>query len=210
MNRRKLHISQWCVLGLAAVLAVGCLIAGAGSALARYRVEAQESVVFVAREGQKIYLGQTFWSEDGQIRLFDDKAEGTWKQVEDQTQLEFAVANGTMTEDPAQEDQQVRIRLVGSPGVWDGARAAQIQLLVPKKTDANQYDTYTATATKIQPQSPMHAQFGDGWMFSFHDKIGQELTWTLTGGQFSCYEMRLVLADEMLIDTSFLQLQVIG
>ena len=115
-----------------------------------------------------------------------------------------------MTVDPSKEDHQVRIRVVGSPGVWDGAKAAEIQLLVPKKMDVTQYDAYQATVTKIQPQSPMYAQFGDGWVFTFHNKIGEELTWNLTGGQFSCYEMRLVLADETLMDTSFLQLQVIG
>lgn len=210
MNRRKLHISQWCLLGLAAIALVICLTAGIGNTLARYRAETQESIFFATQAPQKIYLGQIRPSEDGQTRVFDEQSQGCWEQVNGQTRLDFAVANGTLTVAPPEEDRQVRIRLVGSPGVWDGAKAAEILLLVPKKTDNTQYDTYEATATKIQPQSPMHAQFGDGWVFTFHNKIGEELTWNLTGGQFSYYEMRLVLADETLVDTTFLQLQVIG
>ncbi|MBE6967628.1 MAG: hypothetical protein E7444_04215 [Ruminococcaceae bacterium] len=210
MNRRKLHISQWCLLGLAAVLTVGGLLTAVGSTWARYRAETKETLLFSAREPKGIYLGQVRLAEDDKTRLFDDQAQGTWESVNGKAQLDFAVANGTLPSDVAEEDQQFRIRLVGSPGIWEGAQTAEIQLMVPKKTDASQYDTYEAAVTKIEPQSPMYDQFGDGWVFTFHDKLGDELTWNLVGGRFSCYEMRLVLENEMLTEASLLQLQVIG
>lgn len=210
MNRRKLHISQWCLLGLAAILLIASMLTAVGSTLARYRVETEESIWLSAQNPKKICLGQIRLAEDGETRLFDGESCDGWKTMEDKAQLDFAVANGTSATDVSEEDQQIRIRLVGSPGVWDGMQTAEIQLLVPKKTDVTQYDTYQATATKINSQSPLHAQFGDGWVFTFHNKLGDELSWNLAGGQFSCHEMRLVLEDSMLTDVAFLQLQVIG
>lgn len=64
--------------------------------------------------------------------------------------------------------------------------------------------------TRIQPDTPLHAQFGDGWLITFLDSDKRELSWTLEGGQRSTTVMSLELNNPAVLDTSLLRLQVTG
>lgn len=226
MKQRKLNISLWCMLGVAVVLMVGVLIGSVGTSFARYRAEREETIAFQARAMESIYLGRMEYpkqdSGDGetdetveaadqeQELVFVPNAENGWSTVNDQTTLEFAVANGISEEEFAQEDLQVHIRLVGSLGVWDGEDAVEIKLYVPNEEKPDELDEITAKAVRIGPESPLYSAFGDGWVFSFLDEEGEELALVLEGGKQSVIELKLEMENTNFALTSLLQLQVTG
>lgn len=210
MKRRKSNISLWRLLGLTAVVVIGCLLAATGKSLARYKAETEGSLWFSAQVPEEVYLGKVVQSADGTSSSFDPEAEGSWEMVDGCLQMSFAVANGAEEEEYAEKDQQFRVQLVGSLGVWDGTQTVEVKLLVPTQEDPTDNEEFAATATRIQPQSPMYSEFGDGWVFSFRDDREEELTWILEGGKFSVCEMYIVLEGTELTDSSLLQLQIVG
>ncbi|MBQ3192138.1 MAG: hypothetical protein IJO21_06115 [Oscillospiraceae bacterium] len=70
--------------------------------------------------------------------------------------------------------------------------------------------TITAKAISIKAGSPLHAQFGAGWIFVFQDERGQELTWTLEGGKQSYIEFTISVAGAQFTDQALAQVQIIG
>lgn len=231
MNRWKKNISLWS-LGLALLLVAAALVGATGTTLARYRAEATEPITFTARPVRQFLLGQLVTGDDGGVS-FDPEAQGAWEQTESGYRLTFAVSNILGEDTVAQEDQRIFLRLVGTPGVWDGTDTVNITLLMPaedvpeEETEnsettententeaptepAQTYDTFPATATRISGTSPMYGTFGDGWVFSFLDEEGNERGWLLEGGTPSMLEMTLILEGAALTDPSLLQLQVSG
>lgn len=231
MNRRKMNISL-CSLGLALLLTVAALVSAAGTTLARYRAEATEPITFTARPAGQIRLGQLVTGEDGGVAFVPD-AQGAWEPEDGRYRLTFAVSNLITGETFAADDQQVYLRLVGTPGIWDGAETVKITLLMPAAAateaetqtpentetaedpeestapEAN-YDAFQAVATRIGVDSPLYNTFGDGWVFSFLNEDGMERSWTLEGGTLSVLEMTLTLEGTALTDPSLLQLQITG
>lgn len=228
MNRRKKNISQWS-LGLALLLAVASILMAAGTTLARYRAEFTAPVSFTARPASEIRLGKMVKDLLGGEATFVADAQTGWELVEDQYRLNFAVSNIIADKKYAAADQQVYLRLVGTPGLWDGTETVKITLLMPSEeepetTEATeptqsaeesteteiQYDQIPATVTRINPESPLYETFGDGWVFSFRNEDGTERSWTLEGGKASVLEMTLTLEGTALTDPSLLQLQITG
>lgn len=230
MNRRKSNISLWYTLGLAALLTVGCLVASTGTTLARYRAEVDKDLKFQVAAPEVLYLGvMAAPAEDaGQTgtEVFTLSDGTNWETVGSKMQLEFAVANGTSETDFAANSQQVRVRLIGSLGLLDGTGPVAVKLVIPREPteeDPSEYEEITAAATPIREGSTLYKTFGGGWVFSFHETAevtgedgttqtvpGEELTWTLEGGKFSCIEMKMIVDNAALASPSMLKLQVIG
>lgn len=212
MNRWKLNISRWSALGLAAVLVMLSVILATGTALARYRTKYDKTIQFAADKPAGIYLGMV----DAETESFDATATGTWEQAGDTMQLHFSVANGTDAEAFAEKTQIFRVRLIGSLGIGQEQAMPVIKLMESGIQDdaeaAPEEEGYTAEPVAIAEGSLLHSTFGGGWMYCFLDENGEELTWTLEGGVFSCVDLCavLVLDENTSIDPSFLQLQVIG
>lgn len=137
MNEKYPGAPSWSTLGLAALMLVGCLVGAVGIATARYRADEQANAVFQPQAPVQVYLGQLRPDETSQTYTFDT-AQQSWQSVEEEDnryyQLSFAISNSpTMTEFPA-DTQQVRIRLVGSVGLWnmDEEVPVVLKLRVPK------------------------------------------------------------------------------
>lgn len=192
MNQRKLHISPWVALLLAAVAVLGCVLAAVGVSFARYRSASGWEYQFQAQQSGSVLLGVM----DG--GTFTQK-ESAWVRVDDQLQLHFAVSNGTGADAFAALRQDVSIRVIASLGNWSD----KLTLTVGE-------NTYTATATAIRAGSALHRTFGDGWVLRFLDEQGNELHWTLSGAEWESIAMQLTLTGDGLTDTSLLQLQVVG
>lgn len=219
MNQRKPNNSLWYSLGLAVLLMAGCLVAFTGSSLARYRAEREKTIQFTVRVPDQVYLGtmQTVTDEDtdasGEGTLtFVSSAGASWETVNGVAQMEFAVANGASEEEFAAMDQQIRIRLMGSLGLWTGTETAKVKLLLPAPTeeDPENCEEIAADVTRISKESPLYKVFGDGWVFTFPDEKGEERVWTLEGGEFSYISMKIIVEDVALTEASLLQLQVTG
>lgn len=229
MNRRKKNTSLWS-LGLAFLLIAAAIAGSAGTALARYRAEITAPITFTARPASQIRLGRMETQLRGKTVFVPDAQTG-WKLEEEQYRLTFAVSNLIGEKKYASEDQQVYLRLLATPGIWDGTDTVKITLLMPagdvpetestQETEATEstevptepeprYEETAATAVAIHPESPLYDTFGDGWVFSFLNEDGTERSWTLKGGELSALEMTLILEGPALTDPSLLQLQITG
>ena len=212
MSRRKMNMFPWSV-GLSAVLIVLGLISVVGVSYARYQIGWNKSISHTPRQPEQICLGQMVTQENGEV-LFNPQAVGSWETVDGLSQLMFTVANGNSLQDYARQDQRIQIRLAGSLGVWDGKETIRVILRVPQQAEPEgtqvQFDEILGNATRIQPDSPMHSVFGEGWVFTFPDAEGKERTWLLEGGSFSAVSMRILIDGMELTDPSLLQLTVTG
>lgn len=217
MNRRKLNISRWYALGLAAVLVAASLLLAIGTTWARYRTEVgQETNLFEARRPISVTLGKL--DDAGNFGAED---EILWeKQTDGKMLLNFAISNANADEDAEkpylEESLEVRVRLVGSLAAWSESETAKVILtdgtLLKSdfQTAEPQEKEFTAEVMRIPEKTALYYSFGDGWVFRFLDEEGEELTWILEGGQLSCVEMNITIDSAALAGTSLLQLQIIG
>lgn len=224
MERRKVNKSPLIRLGLIAVLMLGCLVTAIGPAQARYKVSDRATAELGIRPLEQIYLGQMVKaSADSEEEVFDETRKGVWQMVDGRVQLEFVVANGVIEQrkDPktgemysaevfAQEDQRALIQLVGDLSVWDGKQKFSVELIAPSRVKRGETEVYTAVPQRIDPDSPLYKTFGDGWIFTFVDKDGQELTWLLEGGKLSAVEYVVVLDGISTDQVGHLMLKVTG
>lgn len=209
MKRWKLNISSWYSLGLTALLVISCLVVSTGMAWARYRTEETESIYFKAREPVSVYLGKVEYGEGNAAEgEFVQTNEGSWELNEDgQLQLRFAVANGTSEAAFEERNQEVYVRIVGSLGIQTVADTISLKLTYPNEEKPDTPNVVKATAVRIDPNSTLYSTYGDGWVFTFREE-GEELTWTLEGGELSYIEMDLTVEGGTMADTSLLQLQI--
>ena len=209
MKRWKLNISSWYSLGLTALLVISCLVVSTGMAWARYRTEGTERIYFKAREPVSVYLGKVEYGEGNAAEgKFVQTNEGSWELNEDgQLQLRFAVANGTSEAAFEERNQEVYVRIVGSLGIQTVADNISLKLTYPNEENPDTPNMVKATAVRIDPNSTLYSTYGDGWVFTFREE-GEELTWTLEGGELSYIEMDLTVEGGTLADTSLLQLQI--
>lgn len=211
MNRRKLNISTWYSLGLAVVLVIFCLILSTGVTWARYRSEVSKDIHFKVRKPVTVCLGQVERGEGAPEEGRFVQSGGAWVQNEDNTlQLNFAIANGANELSYEERNQEVHIRLIGTLGIQSEEDTISLKLAFPNADDPEEMETVKAKAVRIKAGSAMHTTFGDGWMFCFTDKKGEELTWTLEGGALSWIEMELTMEGGAPADTSLLQLQIVS
>lgn len=211
MNRRKLKIFPWSV-GLVFVLMILCLMTAVGSSFARYQTNQSESLLLTARNPVQVYLGTTVTDAETGETVFDSQAVGSWETTIDSSRLAFTVANGTSTQAYTQQDQRFSVRLVGSLGIWDGSVTVDVTLRIPKEAEQTdpQFDEIQGTGTRIQPETPLYRTYGDGWVFSFLDEDGEEMTWLLEGETFSSVDMTVILEGTELTDPSLLQPVITG
>lgn len=209
MKRWKLNISSWYSLGLTALLVISCLVVSTGMAWARYRTEETESIYFKAREPVSVYLGKVEYGEGNAAEgEFVQTNEGSWELNEDgQLQLRFAVANGTSEAAFEERNQEVYVRIVGSLGIQTVADNISLKLTYPNEENPDTPNVVKATAVRIDPNSTLYSTYGDGWVFTFREE-GEELTWTLEGGELSYIEMDLTVEGGTMAGTSLLQLQI--
>lgn len=202
MTGRKPNISAWCLTALAAILAVGCLGLGIGTAYARYREASDGTLGVEAKKPAQVYL----WAGTDPEGVYTPGT-GVWVENEGNLELSFMVTN-TQSEDRVPEDtQQFRVRLIGSLLAWEENSEGLLRLTY---THGEETETLEAQVQRILPDTPLHSQFGDGWIFTFPDENGEELCWTLEGGERSTVAMQLVLENGNVSTTSLLKLQVLG
>lgn len=214
MDQRKKNISRWYALGLAGILAAGCMMLSVGTAYARYRVDREKWITFAPETAAQAAIGTM---EDG---IYDPNGTIGWQEVlltegegsEAVTRrayrLELALSNYRDLDGYDKEDMQVRIRLVGSQDVWKSETGGTVVLTDGTlKADGTPREL-TAQITPIQEGTRLYYDFGMGWEFRFLDDSGQEVTWNLKGGELSCVPLQITIDASALSGTSLLQLQV--
>lgn len=214
MNQRKTNNSPWYSLGLAVLLCVAFLVVATGTTLARYRAEREKGITFAVREPEQICMGTTraISAEEGTEVLpagkevFDPDGVPQWETVEGVTQLSLAVANGISETEFSEKDQKIRLRLIGTLGLWTETETASIYLL----SEDGSGTKIKATVTPITKGTALYNTHGEGWIYTFQDAEGEELSWTLAGGELSYISMTVIIEDASLTGDVMLQPQVIG
>lgn len=205
MRQKKWNISRWSALGLSVLLLTACMLLASGTAWARYRAEIDKLLSFRTREPVAVHMGH----RDPETLEFTASDTLEWVTEDGQQMLQFTVANGPDKEKFEEMNQSFRVRLVCSLGIWAGENPIAITITQP---DPEKTITYTAQPVRITQDSLMYHTFGDGWVCYFMDDRGEELTWHLEGGEFSCQDLCLSLVPEdgQEINAARLQVQIIS
>lgn len=214
MNQRKLNISRWYALGLAVILAAGCLMLSVGNAYARYRLDRDRLIQFSNKIPVQVQVG--VMDEDG--KTFRPSSDLEWKKetvtdgetVREVYRLRFAISNHNDIAPDKSEDMLVRVRLIGSLNAWNGTSGGTVVLEDGTTLEDGTPRQVVATVTAIPEDTPLYHTFGKGWVFQFMDQYGRELTWHLEGGQYRYEELVITMDAAAVSGTSLLQLQVSG
>lgn len=201
-------MNSWtgCRLGVTTVLLVVCLFLIVGAVWARYQTNLSEYIDYEAKGVPEVFLWSGV-SADGDF-LSDP---GQWSMETGQPTLDFCVSNGKNDADYAAADMDVSIRLIASLGYNMAEEEGSETTVYLKLSDENSVlNQYVGTARKIVEGSPIYAAAGAGWVISFLDEQGEEVKWTLDGGNLSVLQGELVVENMDLQTASMLTLQVSG
>jgi len=220
MNQRKPNMKNWYSLGLAVLLCVSLLVIATGTAFARYRGERKETITFTPRVPDQIYIGSVSIvtnenNVDGDIttsemEVFSPTTQLNWEQKDGKTQLKFSVGNGLSDLDCSDKDQAIRLRMIGSLGIWNGTQVPTLRLELPAAEEGGQETVITATASPIGENTLLHMEYGAGWVYTFLDEFGEELCWELAGEELSYISFTVTVEGDITESLALLQPQVIS
>ena len=171
-----------------------------GSVWARYQAKVFQEFDYALKDYSFVYLWHSYNEE---TESFLDR-QTSWQTEGEQKTLDFCVSNGT-ADSYAKDDQRVNVRLLVSLGAWNGTESMTVHLHLPQTGER-----FQGTVQPIVENSPVHCTFGEGWTITFCEAEGEEAGWTLKGSELSYVEMQIVLEDTQLLDTTLMQLQVVG
>ncbi len=150
----------------AAVLALTLCIA-IPTAYARYEAKT-ESEMQMKAAGGNVYMSVSEWKYD---------EESSWHTVD------IEIKNFDDNDNICSEDQLAALEVFSTLGIADPAKISLV--LIADNTE------YTAVPTPVEKNTMYHINYGDGWIFKFYNAAGEELSWTLLGGEASTKTFRL-------------------
>ena len=192
--------SIWSEIIWLLLLLLACFFLMVGVAWARYQVKESQIFSYELKDYSFVYLWHSYDEETASFR--DEQS--TWQTEGDRKSLDFCVSNGTAA-DYAQADQRINIRLLAGLGVRGGAEGMDVLLNLPRTGES-----FQGSAQPIVEDSPVYSTFGEGWVITFCDEEGEEISWTLEGAELSYLEGQITVRNLELQDTTLIQLQVIG
>lgn len=209
MNQRKPNSRTWYLLGFTALLCIVLLVTATGTAFARYRAEREAEIKFKVRVPDQVHLGTvttvTEPTSGAPGEVFTPDTQLAWETKNGVTQLRFAVANGNSETDFSARDQRVRLRMIGTLGVWDGTQTTQLSLMLPALEEGGEDRIVTATVTPFIEGTALQLTYGDGWLYTFLDEEGEEVYWELPGGELSYVTLTVAATGEVPENLNLLQ-----
>lgn len=202
MNRWKLNRFLWCSMGLVMLLCMAIVVYSTGTTYARYRTEREEKITFEVREAERVALGTMKpvvpeetegTGQEAPASVFTQTDTLIWETVNDKAYLNFTVANGATETSFSENDQTIKIRIIGTLGLWTGMETVKLYLQIPSATDPEQTEIIQAAVAPIAEGSALYHTHGPGWIYSFLNAEEEELTWTLTGGAFSSVDLTIFM-----------------
>lgn len=198
MTGRKSHIAAWCLLALTAVC---CLSLAVGVSYARYREDAGGSLELGVRKNAQVYLlagkdpenytpGAAAWEGNGTSQT-----------------MQFLITNTGKDGKIPESDQRCTLRMAASLDVWDGVAPMNVQLTYTKDDHAQ---ILQGQISRIEQDTVLYRQFGDGWLITFADRWDNEMVWKLEGGQRSHLTMELKLETDRAVEDGMIQLLLEG
>lgn len=152
---------------------------GLGTALARYEESQSKEVVLE-------YKAKT---DQVYIRSIEElDSEGTEDAVTEEENvyvMNFELSNGTSAEEYCSYDQIAALSLFATVGL-ENPENYTLTL-----TDSGL--TYSASCFEVVEGTTLYSLYGPGWVYRFYNAAGEELTWTLPGGQLINRQMTLTV-----------------
>lgn len=175
MKREKSNRSCGCFSILTLALTLLALTLMLGTAFARYYAESRVTVEIAnAAELEQAY----FLSADDSIlkdNAWSGESEGTYF-------LRFWLSNAKDPNNYVQKDLHIALRVVSTVS----ESPAEVRLL-------SSGGEYIGKPKPITKGTLFWRQYGDGYLYSFYNEAGEELCWTLKGGELSQTEMCLTV-----------------
>lgn len=171
-------------------LSIGCMVAAAGTAFARYRSESQEKILFEVREPDQVYLG-TVKEVKAKEKFAPSKTlEWTVDEKTGVASLTFAAANGTDSENYSAKTQAVKLRMLGSLNLAATGMPPELSVTyVSKKLNGDEEEkTVKGEISYLVEGTALYHTYGPGFIYTFYETTAEgkkELTWELPGGQLS-------------------------
>lgn len=182
------------------LLLLACVFLMVGAVWARYQIKDSQIFSYELKDYAFVYLWHSY---DEDTASFQNQ-QSTWQTEGDQKTLDFCVSNGT-PENYAQADQRINIRLLVSLGAWSGTEELDAVLNLTQTGES-----FQGSAQPIVENSPVYSTFGEGWVITFCDEEGEEVSWTLEGTELSYLEGQIAVRNTQLQSATLMQLQVIG
>lgn len=192
MRRGK---TVWYRMALSVILLAAAMVSLVGVTWARYQTKLAGDLNYEAKEFAEVYL----WSiRNGEL----SETPSVWSGDDESQTLHFCISNGT-GEAAAKASQQVYVRLLGGPGLQDTDEVSVSLYVIDTRT------RYEGSVQMIQEDTVLYQNHGPGWLFTFHDEDGEEVSLPLEGQKLSVIEAEIELQGNAK-DTTLLQLQVWG
>lgn len=212
MNLQKMNKILWYSLGLALLLLAAAMVVSTGTAFARYRQDREAEITMEVKPATQISLGVLREPTEEEAAamggkkdlIFDSSITPQWEISGDTCLLRLAVANGVSETEFYKSDLNVTLRLIATLGLWEGEKAADIYLRLPSETAKSEYAEVLAAVSAIEAGTALHTTHGDGWVYKFQN-AEEEYAWTLSGGEFTCVEVVLVMKNAVPGNASLLQ-----
>ena len=160
-----------------------------GVAFARYQAlySVQVNLENTYSEDQAYLMGsnESYWSFGENFAPAN-----TWFYVEEENAycLDFCLSNGDGPETYAERDQNVTLRVAATVADYsaDLENSTEVKLVVGN-------EEYIGVAEPIIKGTVFWRQYGEGKIYRFCNEAGEEITWTLIGGQLFEIPMQLIV-----------------
>lgn len=167
MNSVKQNMGRWLFVFsslLFLLTASACVCLSIGTAYGRYNTTVTENMSFDAQSKTSIYL------------TYEGDGVGGWVSEDGRQTLTFVLSNGD-GERIYGKDMEVLVRLY-LPGAEDPLLGADLVL------ETSIGESYTALHEKLNENSALYAEKGEGWIYTFYD-TDNEITHPFYGGKLA-------------------------
>ncbi len=178
----------WVQFAVAFLLGLGILATVLGTTYARYQIGSSKTLQFQYANGvHQVYVRE---SENVGMLSTDTTEAGVFKrgrQTKDYTK-EFVLSNGTAEDNFCPYDQKITLSLFATVGL-DKPENVTITL-----TDG--WSVYIAECRKVTEGTAWYTRYGPGWVYSFYNEAGEEISWYLTGTRWIEKRMTISVKGE--------------
>lgn len=192
-ERHKLNKQRMYLL-LSLFLCIGCLTAATGTAFARYQSEQEEKLLFEVRRPETIMLGTIQGNEFIPLNA-SQNLEWVIDQETKIASLTFAVANGTDKENYSLKDQEVKLRMYGSLSLAEEGMPPELSVTyIDKKLNGDEEERVVqGEISYLVEGTVLYHTYGPGFIYTFYEneENKEELSWTLSGGELSCINLKI-------------------
>ena len=178
----------WLQFAVAILLGLGIPATVLGTTYARYQIGSSKAIQLQYANGaHQVHVRELENVEMLSTDTSEAEVLNRGRQTEDYT-MEFMLSNGTAEDSFCPYDQRITLSLFATLGL-DKPENVTITL-----TDG--WSVYTAECRKVAEGTAWYTRYGPGWVYSFYNEAGEEISWHLTGTRWIEKKMTITVNGE--------------